>query len=100
MEQLLGRLAKIKDKVKALKSQNEKLMLEQKRMEQTIERLQKLVEIQNNSIRQFEQQLKIKRIADQLVSTDSLSANESRELKYKINEIIKEVDKVIALIHE
>lgn len=100
MEQLLGRLAKIKDKVKALKSQNEKLMLEQKKMEQTIERLQKLVEIQNNSIRQFEQQLKIKRIADQLVSTDSLSANESRELKYKINEIIKEVDKVIALIHE
>lgn len=100
MEQLLGRLAKIKDKVKALKSQNEKLMLEQKKMEQSIERLQKLVEIQNNSIRQFEQQLKIKRIADQIGSTDSLSPNENRELKYKINEIIKEVDKVIALIHE
>lgn len=100
MDQLLGRLAKIKEKVKALKSQNEKLLLEQKKSEHSIERLQKLVEIQNNTIRQLEQQLKIKKIADQMGSNESLSPNENRALKYKINEIIKEVDKVIALIHE
>ncbi|MDI1235763.1 MAG: hypothetical protein PSX81_15910 [bacterium] len=100
MDQLLSRLAKIKDKVKALKSQNERLLLEQKKTEQTITRLQKLIEIQNNSIQKLEQQLKIKRIADQVGAGESLSPNENRELKYKINEIIKEVDKVIALIHE
>jgi hypothetical protein len=33
-------------------------------------------------------------------NTETLSANENRALKYKINEIIKEVDKVIALIHQ
>jgi len=100
MEQLLKRLARVKDQIKALKSQNEQLSITHKKALNTIERLQKLVEIQNNSIRQLEQQLKVKRIADQMGSDASLSANESRALKYKINEIIKEVDKVIALIHE
>lgn len=100
MEQLLLRLAKVKDQIKALKSQKEQLLNEHKKALSTIERLQKLVEIQNNSIRQLEQQLKVKRIADQLGNDASLSSNESRALKYKINEIIKEVDKVIALIHE
>ena len=100
MEQLLLRLAKVKDQIKALKSQKELLSIEHKKALGTIERLQKLVEIQNNSIRQLEQQLKVKRIADQLGNTEALSANENRALKYKINEIIKEVDTVIALIHE
>ncbi len=100
MEQLLLRLAKVKNQIKSLKSQKELLLIENKKALGHIERLQKLVEIQNNSIRQLEQQLKVKRIADQMGNTETLSANENRALKYKINEIIKEVDKVIALIHQ
>ncbi len=100
MKQLLNRLSKIKEKINALKLQNDKLVLEQKKSGSNIARLEKLIEIQNNSIRHLEQQLKIKRIANQLESDTILSPNENRELKYKINEIIKEVDKVIALIHE
>jgi len=100
MEQLLLRLAKVKNQIKSLKSQKELLLIEHKKALGHIERLQKLVEIQNNSIRQLEQQLKVKRIADQMGNAETLSANENRALKYKINEIIKEVDKVIALIHQ
>ncbi len=100
MDQLVNRLLKIKEKILALKVQNKKLLEENKKFESTIKRLTQLIEIQNNSIKKMEQQLKIKRIADQLGSDSKLSPNESRELKYKINEIIKEVDKVIAQIHE
>jgi hypothetical protein len=99
MDELLMRLLKIKERVKTLKLRNEKLQAENKQAASTIERLEKLVAIQNNSIKKLEQQLKVKRIADQVGSGNKLPVNESRELKYKINEIIKEVDKVIAIIH-
>ena len=100
MDRLVARLLKIKDKIGALKLQNRKLHAEIKKSETTILRLRQLIEIQNNTIKQQEQQLKIKRIANQLDSDNKLPPNESRSLKYKINEIIKEVDKVIGLIHQ
>jgi hypothetical protein len=100
MEKLLARLAKIKDKIGALKIQNQKLSVDLKKSESTVLRLQKLIAIQNSTIKHQEQQLKLKRIATQLTSDQKLPPNESRELKYKINEIIKEVDKVMATIHQ
>ncbi len=100
MENLLARLVKVKDKISVLKKQNESLTGELKKSVNTIARLNKLIEIQNNTIKQQEQQLKLKRIANQLDSGQELPPNESRELKLKINEIIKEVDKVMATIHQ
>ena len=100
MEKLLSRLLRIREKIGLLKLQNQNLSGELKKAEQTIARLKRLTEIQNNTIAQQEQQLKIKRMATQLEAGEKLSPNESRELKYKINEMIKEVDKVIANIHQ
>lgn len=100
MEKLIARLAKIKDKIAALRLQQQKLAQELKKAESTNQRLRQLIEIQNNTIKQQEQQLKIKRIADQLEAQHELPPNESRALKSKINEIIREVDKVIATLHQ
>lgn len=100
MEKLIARLAKIKDKIAALRLQQQKLTQELKKAESTNQRLRQLIEIQNNTIKQQEQQLKIKRIADQLEGQQELAPNESRALKSKINEIIREVDKVIATLHQ
>lgn len=100
MERIVARLKKIQDRISVLKTQNGQLQSDLKQAEDTIARLRQLMEIQNNTIRQQEQELKIKRLADQLESGEPLTPNESRSLKYKINEIIKEVDKVMGLIHQ
>ncbi len=100
MEKLIARLARIKDKIAALRLQQQKLTQELKKAENTNQRLKQLIEIQNNTIKQQEQQLKIKRIAEQVEAQGTLPPNESRALKSKINEIIREVDKVIATLHQ
>ncbi|MES2616343.1 MAG: hypothetical protein V4613_00605 [Bacteroidota bacterium] len=100
MEELIKRLQLIHDKVNALKLENKQLKSELTKSEKQLQRLKQIIDIQNSTLQQQEQQLKIKTIATQLVNDQPLSPNESRALKQKINEMIKEVDKVIALIHE
>lgn len=100
MEELVKRLQLIHDKVNALKLENKQLKSELNKSEKQLLRLKQIIDIQNSTLQQQEQQLKIKTIASQLVSDQPLSPNESRALKHKINEMIKEVDKVIALINE
>ncbi len=100
MEELIKRLQLIHDKVNALKLENKQLKSEITKSEKQLLRLKQIIDIQNSTLQQQEQQLKIKTIATQLVNDQPLSPNESRALKQKINEMIKEVDKVIALIHE
>lgn len=100
MEKLVARLVRIREKIAALKLQNQQLRKDLKKADDTIERLRQLIEIQNNTIKKQEQELKVKKIAAQMEGGDTLSPNESRALKSKINEIIREVDKVIATLHQ
>jgi hypothetical protein len=101
MEELVKRLQDIKEQVLNLKAQNELLLQDQERKNKELQRLKQLVDIQNSSLKQMEQKLKIKRIADEVTGEDdSLDSNSSRELKLKINEMIKEVDKIMTLMHQ
>ncbi len=101
MEELLKRLQSIKDQVLQLKAENASLLKDQDRKEREIHRLKQLIDIQNSSLKQMEQKLKIKRIADEVLSDDdSHESHKTRELKFKINEMIKEVDKVMSLLHQ
>ena len=101
MEELIKRLQDIKEQVLHLKTQNESLLQDQGRKDKEIHRLKQLVEIQNSSLKQMEQKLKIKRIADEVTSgDDSEDSNKSKELKFKINEMIREVDKIMTLMHQ
>lgn len=100
MENLVKRLQEIKEQILQLKKENEELNQTRSQKDKEITRLKQLIDIQNSSIRQLEQKLKMKRIADG-VSEDN-EGNEpssNRDLKFKINEMISEVDKIMTLIH-
>ncbi|MCC6818453.1 MAG: hypothetical protein IT245_06155 [Bacteroidia bacterium] len=81
---------------KHLRAKNSEL--EEKNKE--IVRLRRLLDIQNSSIKELESKLKMKRLAEG-VSGDSDDDNSSnRDLKFKINEMIKEVDRITTLLHQ
>jgi hypothetical protein len=102
MEAIIQRLETIKLKIASIHSNNSELSSIIKQKNKEIERLKKLIEIQNNTIKEQEYKLKIKNIAEQALSNDD-DASQSikrRELKFKINEMLKELDKLSHLIHQ
>lgn len=98
MEELLQRLQAVKEEVLRLKTKSAELQKQADKAEKDKQRLRQLLEIQNNSIRQMEQKLKVKRIAEGVSGNEDGESN--RELKFKINDIIREVDRVISLMHQ
>lgn len=98
MEQLLERLKNIKNEVQSLKTINDDLKQSLDTKEKEINRLKQLLEIQNSSLKEMEQKLKIKRIAEGAVGESD--GESSRDLKFKINEMLKEVEKVMSLMHQ
>lgn len=100
MQDILNRLKAIKQKAEEILSENRLLKQSLKKQEDQIERLKKLIEIQNNTLKEQEQKLKIKDIVESALEDRELGANKKRELKAKINEMIKEVDKVIHLMNQ
>lgn len=100
MENLVKRLQDIKEQILQLKKENEELNQTRSQKDKEITRLKQIIDIQNSSIRQLEQKLKIKRIADGVSEeSDGNEHNSNRDLKFKINEMISEVDKIMTLIH-
>lgn len=99
MEALIKRLQEVKQAILGLKEENVQLNSALEKREKEINRLKKLLEIQNSSIKDLEQKLKMKRLADELNSEEAESGS-NRDLKFKINEMIKEVDKIISLMHQ
>ena len=100
METLVKRLEDIKAKIVQLKAEQSAHQKTQEQKDKEITRLRQLIDIQNSSIRQLESKLKIKRIADEFSNGDEhADTGSKRDLKFKINEMINEIDKVITLIH-
>ena len=102
MEAIIQRLETIKLKIASIHSNNSELSAIIKQKNKEIERLKKLIEIQNNTIKEQEYKLKIKNIAEQALSNDDDASPsiKRRELKFKINEMLKELDKLSHLIHQ
>jgi predicted mannosyl-3-phosphoglycerate phosphatase (HAD superfamily) len=96
MEHLAQRLQEIKLEIIRLKKANEDIVLAQSKKNKEVERLKKIIEIQNSSIKELELKLKIKRIADSF----NVDQTNNRDLKFKINDMIGEVDKIISLLHQ
>lgn len=97
MEQIVYRIQAIKAKVQALQQEQVQLQSELMQRNKDVERLKRLIDIQNSTIKQLEQKLKTKRIADGVQSDEPIN---NRDLKFKINEMIGEIDKIIALLHQ
>lgn len=100
MEALIKRLEAIKTKVSNLKLALRTRTQELESKEKEVARLKKLIEIQNSSIKELEAKLKMKRIAEGLSSETENDSASNRDLKFKINEMIKEVDRIMTLMHQ
>lgn len=100
MKELVNRLQKIRSKAELLRNRNEELSGKVRDKDREIARLRQLLEIQNNTLRELEDKLKLKRIAEEVSGENNAQSGKNRDLKFKVNEMIKEVDKVISLLHQ
>lgn len=101
MQELLSRLGMIQKKLHQLIEEKKTIAQTNKDLKRENERLQRIVSIQNETIKMQEQKLKVKEIIEATLNPDQeLSSNKKRELKHKINEMIKEVDYLINQIYQ
>lgn len=90
------RLANLKLKTEELTSKHHQVIEERNALKLEINELKSIIELQKNTIKDLEEQNKIAKIASS-ISDDDIN---SRELKLKINEYIREIDKCIAMLNE
>ena len=96
MSYLSEQLKEIEGKVKLLAEHNRELREEKSALQSELAVLRELVEAQKNTIKELEEKKKISKIADSV----SLAAREKRELKLKINQYVREIDRCIALLND
>lgn len=96
MDALAKQLLEIKAKVEKLAAANDALRNENIRLVNENKRLTETLDIQKNTIKDLEEYNKIIKIAGGL----HLSKTDVREVKLKINEYIREIDRCIARLSE
>lgn len=96
MDALVEQLKTIQQKVEKLASVNDSLREENARIIKENGRMKETVDIQKNTIKDLEEYNKIIKIAGGL----HLSKTDAREVKLKINEYIRELDRCIARLSE
>ncbi|MFN5218331.1 MAG: hypothetical protein ACK5CL_06150 [Sphingomonadales bacterium] len=96
MQNLTTRLADIRVKVEKLVQENRLLKNENESMRDRIEGLERTVELQKNTLSELTEQNKLIKLAKNLAPEDS----DTEELKNKVNELIREIDRCIDLLNE
>lgn len=96
MDALAKQLLEIKAKVEKLAAANDALSNEIVQLANENKRLTETLDIQKNTIKDLEEYNKIIKIAGGL----HLSKTDVREVKLKINEYIREIDRCIARLSE
>ncbi|MDL5049102.1 hypothetical protein QQ054_24110 [Oscillatoria amoena NRMC-F 0135] len=96
MDALAKQLLEIKAKVEKLAAANDALRNENIRLVNENKRLTETLDIQKNTIKDLEEYNKIIKIAGGL----HLSKTDVREVKLKINDYIREIDRCIARLSE
>ncbi len=100
IDEILNKINSIQKKSNSLKKKSEQLELDNKDLIFQISKTKKLLEIQNNTIKELENKLKTKLLAETLSNHEKISSNDSRKIKLKINEMIKEIDLVISQLNQ
>ncbi|MCC7299380.1 MAG: hypothetical protein IT244_13680 [Bacteroidia bacterium] len=90
------RLAVIREKVENLLKENIALKAQNSEMAETLEAREKTIEIQKNTIAGLTERNKMIKLAKNL----SLSGSDSYDVKIKINELVREIDRCIDLLNE
>ena len=89
-------LQKIKEKTEYLAQRNKLLKTEKDKFEKKIIELENTIEIQRQTIKDIEEKNKMLKIANKITEDDT----KKKELKLKINDYIREIDKSIALLND
>ena len=96
MQNLSTRLSEIRTKVEKLVEENRLLKNENESMRDRIEGLERTVELQKNTLSELTEQNKLIKLAKNLNPEDS----DTEEIKSKVNELIREIDRCIDLLNE
>ena len=96
MQNLSTRLSEIRIKVEKLVEENRLLKNENESMRDRIEGLERTVELQKNTLSELTEQNKLIKLAKKLNPEDS----DTEEIKNKVNELIREIDRCIDLLNE
>lgn len=96
MEGLEHRLTVIRLKVERLLEENRQVREANALLENRLEELEKTMELQKNTIGELTERNKMIKLAKNL----SLSGSDSFDVKIKINELVREIDRCIDLLNE
>ena len=96
MQGIEQRLAAIKEKVGNLLQENLRLKEEVQSLTLTLEERERTIEIQKNTRGGLTERNKMIKLAKNL----SLSGSDSFDVKIKINELVREIDRCIDLLNE
>jgi regulator of replication initiation timing len=96
METMEQRLALIRSKVEKLLEENRTAKSEYEAMRSRIAEYEKTIELQKNTIAELTERNKMIKLAKNL----SLSGSDSFDIKIKINEMVREIDRCIDLLNE
>lgn len=97
MSETIDQLSKLQQKVEKLIHLHRSLLLENQRLKTDNERLEVAVQLREREVSDLGEKLKLIRLARQVA--DPGNDQNSRDLKLKINEYIREIDRCLALIN-
>lgn len=96
MEAMEHRLAAIRAKVERLLQENSAMKADYESMQSRVAEFEKTIELQKNTIAELTERNKMIKLAKNL----SLSGSDSFDIKIKINEMVREIDRCIDLLNE
>jgi chromosome segregation ATPase len=90
------RLVKIRESVEAISLENKQLRGNNENFTQQIAELQKTIELQKNALYELKEENKMIKLAKEMSSTNA----DVHDVKIKINELVRDIDKCIDLLNE
>jgi hypothetical protein len=97
MSDTIEQLSKLQQKVEKLIHLHRSLLHENQRLKTDNERIEEAVKLREREITELGEKLKVVRLARQVA--DAGTDQNTRDLKLKINEYIREIDRCLALIN-
>ena len=90
------RLVKIRESVEAISLENKQLRGNNENLTQQLVELQKTIELQKNALYELKEENKMIKLAKEMSSANA----DVHDLKSKINELVRDIDKCIDLLNE
>ena len=90
------RLARIRDRVVEVVRENVSLKTENLALAQELEELKKTIALKKNALAELKDENKLIKLAKEM----SMSGSDVHDLKIKINELVKDIDRCIDLLNE